>query len=39
VDIFFRIFRFKEEELGDNKPGDGIIDRRADEDNPFFQEA
>ena len=38
-DFFFRILRFKEQQLRHHQRGDAVVDRAGDEDDPFLQQA
>ncbi len=38
IDVFFRILRFQEQELGNDQVGKNVVNRRTQEDDPVFQE-
>src|SRR5690606_33508183 len=38
-DILLRVLGLEEEQLGDDKVGNGVVDRPPDEDDPLFEQA
>src|SRR4026208_509762 len=39
IDVLFRVLRFEKQELGNNQVGENIVDRRAKEYDPVFQQS